>query len=82
LDILDEFIDEYKLSGLDRDGWIYFEIHHGCYGLPQAGILANNLLHSHLKAEGFYEVASTPGLWHYKWRPIQFCHIINDFGFE
>ncbi len=44
LDIPQEFIDEYRLTGLDRDGWIYFKIHQGCYGLPQAGILANNLL--------------------------------------
>jgi hypothetical protein len=61
-DIPDKSIDEYKLTGLDRDGWIYFEIHQGCYGLPQADILANNFLRFHLKAKGFYEVASTPGL--------------------
>ncbi len=62
LDILEDFTDEYKLTGLDRDGWIYFEIRQGCYGLPQAGILANDLLWSCLEAEGFYEAASTPGL--------------------
>ncbi len=33
-----EFIEEYKLAGTDRDGWIYFEIRRSCYGLPQAGI--------------------------------------------
>jgi hypothetical protein len=43
-DIQEEFIDKYNLAGWDRDGWIYFEIHQGCYGLPQAGILVNNLL--------------------------------------
>jgi hypothetical protein len=43
-DIPEEFIKEYNLSGRDPDGWIYFEICQGCYGLPQAGILANNLL--------------------------------------
>jgi hypothetical protein len=41
-DIPDEFINKYKLSGLDRDGWIYFKIHQGCSSLPQAGILADN----------------------------------------
>jgi hypothetical protein len=80
LDIPQEFIDEYKLTGLDRDGWIYFEIRQGCYSLPQAGILANNLHLSCLEAKDFYEATSTPGLWHHKWRPIQFCLIINDFG--
>ena len=43
-DIPTEFIEEYNLQGRDRDGWIYFGIFQGCYGLPQAGILANNLL--------------------------------------
>ncbi len=77
-----EFINKYKLTGLDRDGWIYIKISQGCYGLSQAGILANNLLQSHLKAEGFYEAASTPGLWHHKWRPIQFCLIVDNFGIK
>jgi hypothetical protein len=66
LDIPNEFINKHKLAGLDRDGWIYFEISQACYGLPQAGILANDLLCSCLKADGFYEAASTPGLWHHK----------------
>jgi hypothetical protein len=82
LDIPNELINKDKLAGLDRDGWIYFKIRQGCYGLPQAGILANDLLRSCLEAEGFYEAASTPGLWHHKWRPIQFCLIIDDFGIK
>jgi hypothetical protein len=82
LDIPQEFIDKYKLTGLDRDRWIYFKICQGCYGIPQAGILANDLLQSHLKAEGYYEAAATPGLWCHKWRPIQFCLIADDFGVE
>jgi hypothetical protein len=78
-----EFILEYGLAGKeDHNGWIYFEIQRGCYGLPQAGILANNLLRGHLEKEGYYEAATTPYLWKHKWRPIQFCCIINDFGVE
>jgi hypothetical protein len=51
--------------------------------LPQAaGILANNLLHEQLEEEGYYEAQSTPGLWKHKWRPIQFCLIVDDFGVE
>ena len=44
MDIPAEFIEGYKLAGTDRDSWIHFKICKGCYGLPQAGILANNLL--------------------------------------
>ncbi len=82
LDIPVEFTEEYNLTGTDRDGWIYFEIRQGCYGLPQAGILANDLLRTRLEAEGYYEAVNTPGLWRHKWRPIQFCLIVNDFGVE
>ena len=81
-DIPEEFIKEYNLAGRDHDGWIYFEICQGCYGLPQAGILANDLLRTRLVAEGFYEAASTPGLWRHKWRPLQFYLIVDDFGVE
>ncbi len=82
LDITNEFIDKYKLTGLDLDGWIYFKICQGCYGLPQAGILVNHLLCSCLKAEGFYEAASTPSLWCHKWRPFQFYLVVDNFGVE
>ena len=82
-DIPEEFILEYGLAGKeDKNGWIYFEICRGCYGLPQAGILANNLLCGRLEEEGYYEAHSTPGLWRHKWRPIQFCLIVDDFGVE
>jgi hypothetical protein len=32
--------------------------------------------------KGYYDSASTPGLWRHKWRPIQFCLIVDDFGVE
>ncbi len=63
---LDKFFTEYNLGGHDCEGWIYFEIWKGCYGLPQAGVLANDLLHSCLLTEGFYEAAFTLGLWRHK----------------
>jgi hypothetical protein len=81
-DVPAEFIEEYKLAGSDRDSWIYFEICQGCYGLPQAGILANNLLRFCLLAKGYYEADSILGLWNHKWCPIQFCLIVDDFGVE
>ena len=66
----------------DKNGWIYFEIRHGCYGLPQAGKLANNQLCERLEASGYYKAATTPGLWKHKWRPILFPLIVDDFGVE
>jgi hypothetical protein len=74
---------EYGLAGKeDHNGWICFEIQRGCYGLPQAGILANNLLHGWLEKEGYYKAATTPGILKHKWWPIHFCLIVNDFGVE
>jgi hypothetical protein len=81
-DIPDKFILENNLLGRDRNSWVFFEICQGCYGLPQSGILANNLLCSRLVTEGFCESISTPGLWRHKWHPIQFSLIVNDFGLE
>jgi hypothetical protein len=62
--------------------WIYFEIQHGCYGLPQADILANDVLCGHLEKEVYYEATTTPGLWKHECWPIQFCLIIIDFGIK
>ena len=75
-----EFIAEYNLTRLVHKGWIYFEIRCGCYGLPQSGMLANKQLILRLEKEGYYEARTTPGLWRHKWRPIQFCLVVDDFG--
>ena len=81
-DIPQEFIEEYNITQLVHNGWIYFEIIRGCYGLPQSGRLANDLLHTCLEKAGYYEVDTTPGLWRHKWRPIQFVLILDDFGIK
>jgi hypothetical protein len=38
-----EIIDEYNLAPLVYKGFVYIEICKGMYGLPQVGILANQL---------------------------------------
>ena len=44
-DIPQEIIDEYKLKTImDTDGSIYLEAIRGMYGLPQSGLIANELL--------------------------------------
>jgi hypothetical protein len=44
-DIPDEFFNEYKLRGkATKNGSIYIRAKRGMYGLPQAGLLANELL--------------------------------------
>ena len=62
MDIPQEFIDEFKLLNFECNGWIYFEIIRGCYGLNQSGKLANDLICTRLKNTDYYEAATTPGL--------------------
>ena len=81
-DIPQEVIDEYNLLPRVHNGWVYYEVVRGCYGLPQAGKLANDLLRKRLDKAGYYEAATTPGLWRHKWRPVQFVLIVDDFGVE
>ena len=47
-DIPQEVIDEYNLKEYVHNGWVYYEIVKGCYGLPQSGRLANDLLRERL----------------------------------
>ena len=66
----------------ENNGLIYFDIIKVCYGLPQAGKLANDLLRTLLNNNGYYETATMPGIWRRKWRPIMFVLIDDDFGIK
>jgi hypothetical protein len=61
-DIPEKFILEYGLARKeDHNGWIYIEIQRGCYGLLQAGILANYRLCGCLEKEIYYKAITIPG---------------------
>jgi hypothetical protein len=63
-DIPPEFIKIYDLKKIAApDGTIYVKIQKGMYGLPQAGILAQNLLKERLNKHGYHQSPTTPGLW-------------------
>ena len=59
-DIPQELIDEYDLLNFVRDGWVYFEIMKGVYGLPQARMLENKLLETRLNEAGTTEPQQHP----------------------
>jgi hypothetical protein len=59
-----------NLLPLVLDGNVYIEVQKGMYGLPQAGILANQLLARRLAIHGYHQTKSTPGLWRHVTRPI------------
>ena len=80
-DILDEIIQEYKLHNIaNPEGYIYIEVNKGMYGLPQAGILAQELLEQRLNKHGYFQSKFVPGLWKHVDRPISFTLVVDDFG--
>ena len=64
----------------NRDGYVYAEIKRGMYGLPQAGLIAQQLLEKILNKKGYHKNDITPGLWKQKWRPICDSLWVDDFG--
>ena len=80
-DIPDEIIAEYNLrSKVTTDGAIYIVANRGMYGLPQSGLLANELLEQRLNKRGYRQSKLVPGLWKHDWRPVQFTLVVDDFG--
>jgi hypothetical protein len=73
----EEIVQQYNLSALAVDGWVYIEIRKGMYGLKQAGLLANQLLQTRLAPFGFYPARDTPGLWLHHTRPICFTLVVE-----
>eukprot|EP00804_Cyclotella_cryptica_P016108 CCRYP_004214-RA/>CCRYP_004214-RA protein AED:0.22 eAED:0.20 QI:0/0/0/1/0/0.66/3/0/877 len=80
-DIPDHIIKLYKLDKLvTTDGYVYVLIQKGMYGLPQAGIIAQQLLEKRLALKGYRQSSITPGFWKHDWRPISFTLCVDDFG--
>jgi hypothetical protein len=74
----EEIIQKYNLNALAVNGWVYIETRKSIYGLKQAGILANQLLQTHMAPFGYYKARHTPGLWLHKTRPISFTLVVDD----
>ena len=78
-DIPEEVTKHYNLATkLKNDGYVYTEISRGMYGIPQSGLLAQQLLEKRLNAEGYNQDTIMPGLWAHTWRPITFTLCIDD----
>ena len=80
-DIPDEIIAEYNLMNVATpDGSVYIEVQKGMYGLPQAGLLAQELLEGRLNQHGYRQSKLVPGLWTHDTRPVTFTLVVDDFG--
>ena len=79
-DLPDEIIKEYRLRKIvNLKGFVFVEVTKGMYGLPQAGLLANELLEKRLNKNGYFQSKLVAGLWAHKTRPIQFTLVVDDF---
>ena len=80
-DMPEEVIKQYNLlDKATKDGYIFVAIKRGMYGLPQSGILAQELLEKRLNKHDYFQSKITPGLWTHEWRPICFTLVVDDFG--
>ncbi len=80
-DIPDEIIVEYNIRNkVSSNGHKYIKIQKGIYGLPQAGILAQELLEKQLNEHGYSQSKTFLGLWTHITQPISFTLVVNDFG--
>ena len=60
----------------------FLKVPKGMYGLPQAGLLANELLEHRFNKHGYVQSKLIPGLWKYLSRPIQFTLYIDNYGMK
>ena len=80
-DIPNEIINKYKIRDIvDEKGSIHVQANRGMYGLPQAGLLANELLKKRLNKRGYRQSKLVPGFWTHDRRLVQFTLVVNDFG--
>eukprot|EP00804_Cyclotella_cryptica_P017098 CCRYP_003348-RA/>CCRYP_003348-RA protein AED:0.29 eAED:0.29 QI:0/0/0/1/1/1/2/0/539 len=79
-DIPSNIIELYHLRDIAHDGYVFVRIQKGMYGLPQAGIIAQQLLEQLLHAKGYHQSKINPGFWTHNWRPIYFALCVDDFG--
>jgi hypothetical protein len=79
-DMPEDVIAHYHLLNIVTPDRYICKIRQGMYGLPQAGIIAQELLAKRLKEHGYNQSKTIPGLWTHEWRPITFSLVVNDLG--
>jgi hypothetical protein len=63
-----DIIEEYDLCNkVDARGDVHCKVRQGINGLPQAGIIAQELLKERLLKAGYKQSKITPGYWTHQW---------------
>lgn len=79
-DLSDTIITEYGLDSFCVEGHVYFEVMKGMYGLPQAGLLAQQRLISHLAQSEYIQSSVIPCLFRHPTNGVSFVLVVDDFG--
>ena len=77
-----EVIAKYNMDKYKLNGAIVVEVNKGIYGLPQAGILAQDRLIKHLAAHGYHQAQHTPCLFKHESNSVSFTLVVDDFGIK
>jgi hypothetical protein len=75
-------IDEYTLEPYFVNDIIHFQVNKGMYGLPQAGLLAQQRLVTHLGVNGYTQSDVVPCLFRHKDNGVTFVLVVDDFGIK
>jgi hypothetical protein len=79
----EDIIQEYDLRNkVDAKGNVHCEVRRGMYGLPQAGIIAQELLEERLLKAGYRQSKVIPRYWKNDWQPVSFTLVVvvDNFG--
>ena len=60
--IPDNIIQQYNLTQMEENGWVYIDVQKGMYGLPRVGISGNTQATKYLINNEYELIPLTPGL--------------------
>jgi hypothetical protein len=73
---------EYDLEQYFEGDIMHFEVNKGMYGLPQAGLLAQNRLIDHLAVHGYTQSTLVPCPFQHRDNGVTFVLVVDDFGIK
>ena len=75
-------IEKYHLTQFIHNEKVLVEVTQGMYGLPQAGLLAQQRLIAHLAKSDYHECPNVPCLFRHATNSVAFSLVVDDFGIK
>jgi len=77
-----DIVRRYNLQQYIVDDHVLMAVHKAIYGLPQAGLLAQEQLIKHLALSGYHQCPQVPCLFKHDSNGIAFTLVVDDFGIK